>query len=329
MATYGFCENKCKHELDTVKVSKTEPTTNDKVWIQKGKNLFNINKLNICAIGNATYSIQNNEMVITSNGTYACIDVLVKLEKGRTYFLSANAINSSVERANISVFSSDYTKTYTEQYVFDTIGTLGISFTPEEENIIIRLYSNANGESATNTVTYSNIQIEQGSTATEYEPYIEKAIYTKNNNGVYEEFYDEADYYTKAKVEEIISSITEVKKTTLTGSDGTNNVKVEVKRNNKVVTVNISTDVKAGSASTYNSLNIDLPDWAKPNQTPSSTIHLCDDSYYTDDDVGNKCRSEVSIWFYANRTLKLAGFFANNLVENDKTIVHTLVYILD
>jgi hypothetical protein len=33
MATYGFCENKCKQELDTVKVSSTEPTTDEKVWI--------------------------------------------------------------------------------------------------------------------------------------------------------------------------------------------------------------------------------------------------------------------------------------------------------
>ena len=59
MATYGFCENKCKQELDTVKVSPTEPTTKENVWIQRGKNLFKDSLIN--GLGNTDY---NNGTVI-------------------------------------------------------------------------------------------------------------------------------------------------------------------------------------------------------------------------------------------------------------------------
>jgi hypothetical protein len=40
-------------------------------------------------------------------------------------------------------------------------------------------------------VVFTNIQLEQGSTATEYEELVEKKIYCKSDNGVYEEFYKE------------------------------------------------------------------------------------------------------------------------------------------
>lgn len=40
-------------------------------------------------------------------------------------------------------------------------------------------------------VSNYNFQIEQNSTATTYEPYVEKQIHIKNKNGVFEEFYNE------------------------------------------------------------------------------------------------------------------------------------------
>ena len=173
---------------DDLIVSSVEPTgaNRKKVWMQKGKNLFNVNQLNVLLINNASYSKQNNEIIITSNGIYSRIDLLVKLEVGKTYFLSANVTNSIAGRANISIYSSDGTKKYIEQYVYDTAGTMEVVFTPEEENIIIMLYSNASGDNATNTVNFSNIQLEQGSTATSYEAYIEPEIYVRNDNNVYE-----------------------------------------------------------------------------------------------------------------------------------------------
>lgn len=184
--------NQIKDNL--VVVSPTEPTgdNREKVWMQKGKNLFNVNQLNVLLVNNASYSKQNNEIIVTSNGDYSRIELLVKLEVGKTYFLSTNVTNSIAGRTNISIYSSGYTIKYTEQYVYDTAGIFGVVFTPEEENIIIVLYSNASSDNDTNTVNFSNIQLEQGSTATDYEEYIEPKMYVKNDNDVYEEFIKKA-----------------------------------------------------------------------------------------------------------------------------------------
>ena len=173
---------------DDLIVSNVEPSglNRKKVWMQKGKNLFNVNQLNVLLVNNASYSVQNNEIIVTSNGDYSRIELLVKLEVGKTYFLSTNVTNSIIGRANISIFSLGYTQKYAEQYMFDANGTIGLLFTPEEENIIIVLYSNASSDNTTNTVNFSNIQIEQGSTATSYEAYIEPEIYVRNDNNVYE-----------------------------------------------------------------------------------------------------------------------------------------------
>ena len=144
--------------------------------------------MNVLLVNNASYSKQNNEIIVTSNGDYSRIELLFKLEVGKTYFLSTNVTNSIAGRANISIYSLGYTKKYAEQYMTDANGTIGLLFTPEEENIIIVLYSNASSDNDTNTVNFSNIQLEQGSTATDYEEYIEPKIYVKNDNDVYEEF---------------------------------------------------------------------------------------------------------------------------------------------
>ena len=53
----------------------------------------------------------------------------------------------------------------------------------------IELRFNRSNTIFTDTSTIiSNLQLEQGSTATDYEPYIDKKIYCKNDNGVFEEF---------------------------------------------------------------------------------------------------------------------------------------------
>lgn len=45
--------------------------------------------------------------------------------------------------------------------------------------------------SSLNSIKNAQPQLEQGSTATSYEPYVEKQIHIKNKNGVFEEFYNE------------------------------------------------------------------------------------------------------------------------------------------
>ena len=78
-------------------------------------------------------------------------------------------------------------KTALEYYHIDTnpktitIGTSG--------NYYVRFDVNKNGA----THSFWDIQIEQGSTATDYEAYVEKKIKTKNSNGEFETIYDEND----------------------------------------------------------------------------------------------------------------------------------------
>lgn len=179
------------NDLEKIKVSPTKPTTNEKVWIQKGKNLFNVNQLNVLGVSNASYSVQNDQINITSQAQFSSIDLLVKVIPNKQHYISMDVINSVAGRVNVSIYSKDYSTHYIQQWILDsTYGRIGLTFTTSAEEIVIRLYSNAGGEVTNNTATFSNIQLEQGSTPTEYEAYVEKTIWCKNDNDVYEDFLD-------------------------------------------------------------------------------------------------------------------------------------------
>ena len=145
------------NKLNNVIISSTEPTTGEEVWIQKGKNL-----LSGIIEG---YTLDGNGGTTVYNGAYI------------TNFIEV--------QPNTSYISSGFTNTYKEWYdenfskINNTTDNPAIS--PSNAK-----YLRMNGTGLTD-----NLQIEQGSTATSYEPYIDKKIHTKNDNGVYEEFYDE------------------------------------------------------------------------------------------------------------------------------------------
>ena len=136
-----------------VVISPTEPTTGEEVWIQKGKNLFN-SPLTKGYLYDANGDINDSHesRVFTSN--------LIKLKENTTYTLSASA-----PIGNIWLYSSANFKTGTNALYFGT------------------WFEGTNVE---------RVMLEQSSTATSYEPYINKKINTKNDNG-YEVFYDETN----------------------------------------------------------------------------------------------------------------------------------------
>lgn len=166
-------------------VSSTEPTTNEKVWIQKGKNLFNSNS--IIWFTNCT---NNNGTIIQStadtnsylrwkiqtflNGEYVSNpEVILKNDIGKVSlkFTKDNSFNQIAIGLNGSVI--------------DTLVGLDISDLINEEAYVIsfEIINTTQG-----SVSWNNIQLEQGSTATDYEKYIDKKIYCKNDNGEFEEF---------------------------------------------------------------------------------------------------------------------------------------------
>lgn len=167
------------NDLNNVVISATEPTTGEEVWIQKGKNLFNINNLSLKTgsvdkvLGTITVNQYNN----SSHQTLK--NLAPDLVAGKTYIISANT--TSNERFV-------YLEGSKSTWKYGTPRTI----TQEELDNVVIFYGKYQ---STDTVVISEIQIEleQGETATSYEPYVDKKIYTKNGNGDYEEFYNETN----------------------------------------------------------------------------------------------------------------------------------------
>lgn len=182
--------------VDEIVISPTEPTTNEKVWIQKGKNLFDIKKLQNSISHHTTTNITDNTITVTSNGNYGYKyfsynipeefigkEVTFSFEGVSTAITDDITISSKVLLSNNNnpdgavITGGDINKTKQRK---------SWKFTPTQTMLYILFYTTLSS-TETMTITVSNIQIEQGSTATEYETYVEKAIHTKNNNGVFEE----------------------------------------------------------------------------------------------------------------------------------------------
>lgn len=157
-------------KLNNVVISSTEPTTGEEVWLQKGKNLFdknNVNGLWLNMQGNfTTYGKSHIEK-------YDC-------KAGDEFTIKATFSDTSSDNIVLMAF-------------FDNSGNL-LERTANNTTYIISKEAPANTAYmyAGHYINIPNtIQLEQGSTATSYEAYIDKKIYTKNDNGVYEKFYDE------------------------------------------------------------------------------------------------------------------------------------------
>ena len=185
------------NKLNNVVISPTEPTTGEEVWIQKGKNLFNKDVLNIPYTYDTKISILDTGIRATAekgvgNNRYAAI----KLDKnllGKTINLSATIKASSTNKPTLQLFFGTDTKPFLQNANIGmgetgTVkGTLPNQFPDGCNGLYLLAYVNTSGTyQIGDYVDYTNLQIsfEEGS----YEPYTDKKIYTKNDNGVYEEF---------------------------------------------------------------------------------------------------------------------------------------------
>lgn len=161
-----------------VVVNSTEPTEMDrkKVWLQKGKNLLDLSSFQTKTINGVTFT-NNRNGTITINGTASAsfgVNFIRFRLKAGTYHLSVNADVPN------SFYIFDYN---TNTNILDKETTA--TFAQDYDNVGLDCYID-NGQ-VFNNITISP-QLEQGSIATTFEPYIDKKIYTINNNGVYEEF---------------------------------------------------------------------------------------------------------------------------------------------
>lgn len=150
------------------------------------KNLFdtaNATKLN----GAASFSVANNVITVSQNFEYNYSSANVLIPKtliGKTVTLSAKSNTSGVNVAGLRIeWVSDSGGAAGDMIlgVPDSAGNIVVTGTvptqPDEahNNLCLMVYSNSTGTletGTTYTATYSDIQIELGSTATPYTPYI-------------------------------------------------------------------------------------------------------------------------------------------------------------
>ena len=156
----------CNYTKDiSAVVSSTEPTGNNrnKVWFKRGKNLFNKMLANA-----GYYYVDGTSYIGNANWKY----IFIKAQPNTTY------VASGVSNNNQSIGIAE----------FDSNGT-----------VITGGFSYKNGSFTTNSNTsflvvscrvedLDTYMLEQGTTATTYEEYVEPEIYTRNNNNVYEKF---------------------------------------------------------------------------------------------------------------------------------------------
>ena len=146
-----------------VYVGAEEPTAGEKVWFRKGKNKFNTN--------DKTNGYLNINGSFTSATDWTCSG-FIEINSNK-YILSANTTARRViwceYDGSMNIIGTRHEVAYGNPIAIVSVNTKYIRV-------------------CFNDGTATDIQLEQGTTATTYEPYVEDKIYIKNNNGVYEEF---------------------------------------------------------------------------------------------------------------------------------------------
>lgn len=154
----------------SVIVSPTEPSDNiGKVWIKCGNNIYN-EKTMLELTGQ--YRAGNSGNIITSETNKG---LKVPTEPNSTYIITQTGTTSNYHE--ICFFDSEF------NYLSGVAESLTEINTPEN-CYIMTIQTNINA---------TDIMINKGSTALPYEEYIEKELYVKNDNDIFEKFYSEAE----------------------------------------------------------------------------------------------------------------------------------------
>lgn len=170
--------NKYEKFSETVAISSEEPINQNGLWLQKGKNLFNKNNLSI------GYRLGSDGLLF-ADSSYSTSN-FIPVKPNTTY-----SVNWAMETRECVCY-------YDENKTFISRNVSTNPFTTPENCKYIR--------TSRLSTEVNTAQIEQGSTATEYEEYKEKKIYIKKDNGGYEEFInvDEIKITTKDFSSEVI-----------------------------------------------------------------------------------------------------------------------------
>ena len=168
-------------------VSSTELTEGEKVWFKKSNNLFNAYKSYNYSTGTnkASYSIGgSNKITVTSAGDWSRLGCTIpSLQPNTKYTVSSDVTNTAGMSCGIYESSGKYdiqtSTSFKAKYACTTDGN---------GNLYFQFYANFTSNTTTANVIFDNIQVQLGTIATDYEAPVDKEIYIKNVNGIYEEF---------------------------------------------------------------------------------------------------------------------------------------------
>lgn len=185
------------NKLNDVKVSPTEPVTDRrKVWMKKGKNVFNAYQYSYYLRNSSESYVINSANSISvsgSNMSWSRVGVTIRnLLPNTKYTISANVSNPSGHWCGLVVPQGENELNNVSNVIpFDP----KITFTSSNNGTItINFFSNWSSSSLTETVVFNQIQLEQGENKTTYEAYAEPSIYIKNDNDVYEDYEANANW---------------------------------------------------------------------------------------------------------------------------------------
>lgn len=168
-----------------VKVSSTEPTTGEKVWFKTNNQLLDYNNISQAAI-DVGFVVDANGNISDTSPTgdnriieYYRSNYFFELEAGTysiTQFFSTKATSANVV---IALYKDDGT-----QIFFDTtrnVDRTDNTFTLNQKTKLGLLFKIYDG--------VCKVMLCSGTSAMQFEPYVEKEIYCKNGNGSYDKFY--------------------------------------------------------------------------------------------------------------------------------------------
>lgn len=165
-------------EKSAVVVSPTQPTTNEKVWFKKGKNLFNKDDF----ISRESYIDGSNGKITSFLGHTKLL--IVEIAGGQDYTIS-KMVSQIFRVGTTSEFPADGV-TVNNLKINNTGTSITIS-AGKSEKYLVCYYYNADNESLSTSEIEATIQIEANSTATSYESYIEPTVLVKKGS-IFEEF---------------------------------------------------------------------------------------------------------------------------------------------
>lgn len=157
-----------------------------------GKNFFDIKSLKPKSdIQSGTVIFDNDVANISSaNQTWAtCQSDKISVEIGKSYILKIKVLNYSATTDVVLAVNNGEGRRYSQKYI-KANGYYQIAFVATTNTAQVEVVSNDTSSKATNTLTISEAQLEEGTVATEYEPYTESAITLSqpielyNKNGV-------------------------------------------------------------------------------------------------------------------------------------------------